>query len=446
MPPPTLVDHTLELLEHPPSFLIVFWTIASLYLQWFLITDPLLVSAMRAARAYMDPAADLKAAAILDESSRNKPEAQKDPLQLPMDVIHTIVDILTSPNIGAHPVTLDDTSDYPRVFPKPDFGGVRGLSCVSGKIREIVLLMWFRTLYLRVPEDWEEVVRMNICVCVLEVRVLAVALDLRLKFPNTVLARFPRLHTAFIDAHNDYVPASLLKTIPRLSGFLAAHPDKNSFSQLPRLVWPDTLRRVWITNTHFGNLIVPQMTRMCPDLEELCISRCTMFSKNAAGPNRLCAFWDGDMQQHEDYYFIKGANSLWGQLLNAPLSKLRKLELGTYNIPGVPSVTHCTKHKEITLTLNSTGASGTAWDEFCLKCVREFGPGELMTGAIISQALAIKMPCLEEVSWPLFCSAGRVTSVVWTPDNVFRLPKYVLDELPPPKDVPGGRVPRLLAC
>ncbi|KAG9096963.1 hypothetical protein FRC06_008157, partial [Ceratobasidium sp. 370] len=386
----------------------------------------------------MDPA-DMKAAAT-EGSSRNELGARKDPLRLPMDVICTIVDILTSPNTGVRPVALDDTSDHPRASPKPGFEGLRGLSCVSHKIRETVLAMWFRTLYIRTPEDWEAVIRMNICVCVLEVRVLAAALDMRRRFPNTVLARFPRLHTVFIDAHNDFIHVSVLQNNPRLSGFLAAHPGKSGFSQLSRLVWPDTLRRVWITNTHFGNLIVPQMLKMCPDLEELCISRCTVFSKNVTGPRRLCTFWDSDMKQHEDYFLVKeGGTSPWEQLLRVPLLKLRKLELGTYNIPGVPFMTHCTKHKDIILTLNSTGAYDTAWNEFCPKCVREFGPGELMTGAIISQALAIKMPCLEEISWPLFCSAGRVMSAVWTPDNVFRLPKYLFNELPPLRDVPGGR-------
>ncbi|KAG8698445.1 hypothetical protein FRC08_005914 [Ceratobasidium sp. 394] len=413
-----------------------------------LVKDPSLaptIRAIRATRAYLDTTANLKAAAILEANCKNPPRFRRGPLQLPVDLIYTVADILTSPSAGARPVTLDDTSDHPRVSPKPNFDLVRGMSCACRKMREIVFIMWFRTLYVREPEDWDAVVRMNICVYVLEVRVLANALDMRRKFPNTILARFPLLHTVFIDAHNDFIHVSVLQNNPRLSGFLAAHPGKSGFSQLPRLVWPDTLRRIWITNTHFGNIIVPQVIKMCPDLEELCISRCTVFSKNVAGPKRLCAFWDGDMKQHEDYFLVKGANSPWDQLLKTPLSKLRKLELGTYNIPGVPFITHCTKHKEIILTLNPTGAYDTAWNEFCPKCVREFGPGELMAGAIISQALAIKMPCLEEIAWPLFCSAGRVTSVVWTPDNVFRLPKYVLEELPLLKGVSGGRTPKLFA-
>ncbi|KAG8731765.1 hypothetical protein FRC12_019581, partial [Ceratobasidium sp. 428] len=60
-------------------------------------------------------------------------------------------------------------------------------------------------------------------------------------------------------------------------------------------------------------------------------------------------------------------------------------------------------------------------------------------------ALAVKMPLLEEVQWPLFCSAGRTTPIKWTADNVLHVPKYVYDKIPHLKDVLEGNAPRLLA-
>ncbi|KAG9123680.1 hypothetical protein FRC07_014289 [Ceratobasidium sp. 392] len=344
--------------------------------------------------------------------------------RLPMETISAIVDILTSSKAGAQPVSLDDASDYPRAPPKPGFCGIRGLSCTSRKMREVALAAWFRVFYIREPEDWELAVEMNTCAYVYEVRVLATALNTQYWFPNTILARFPRLHTAFIDAHNDAIPTSAYENDPDFSDLLAAFPDANHVSILPRLVWPDTLRRVWVTNTHMGNCIVYQLSKMCPHLEEICISRCTVFSKSVAGKKRTCAFWDGHLKLHEDYFLIKeGINSPWDILLKRPLPKLRKLELGTYNIPGTPFMTHWTKHKELSYELNQNNAYGTVWNEFCSTCVCEFGPGELATGFVISQALAANMPLLEEISWPLFCSAGRMAPLKWTPDNALRLPK-----------------------
>ncbi|KAG8736282.1 hypothetical protein FRC12_017701, partial [Ceratobasidium sp. 428] len=84
-----------------------------------------------------------------------------------MEVISMIVDILASPQTGAQPLTLDDASHYPSTLPKPRFDGLRGLSYANRMTREIVSSAWFRTLYVRQPEDWEIAISMKICACVL---------------------------------------------------------------------------------------------------------------------------------------------------------------------------------------------------------------------------------------------------------------------------------------
>ncbi|KAG8696039.1 hypothetical protein FRC08_007403 [Ceratobasidium sp. 394] len=226
-----------------------------------------------------------------------------------MEVLCAVVDILASPKSGA-PVPLDRNSKLPMALLKPHFKNLRALSCVSRKMRLTVLAAWYRTLYIRNPEDWDLAVRMQICGYVLEVRVLAVALDMKRPFSTTILARFPRLHTVFIDAHNDIVPRRLAKDDPTLK-LLVAHPSRKYFSMLPRLIWPDTLRRLWITNTHFDTQLIPNISSMCPNLEDLWISRCTIFSRNVSGPERLCNFWDGDVTRHEQYFFLEPRVRIW---------------------------------------------------------------------------------------------------------------------------------------
>ncbi|KAG9074026.1 hypothetical protein FS749_014457 [Ceratobasidium sp. UAMH 11750] len=361
-----------------------------------------------------------------------------------MEVLCAVVDILASPKSGAL-VPLDRSSHFPMALLKPPFRNLRALSCVSRKMRLTVLAAWYRTLYIRDPEDWDLAVRMQICGHVLEVRVLAAALDMKRPFSTTILARFPRLHTVFIDAHNDIVPRSLVKDDPTFRKLLAAHPSRKYFSMLPRLIWPDTLRRLWITNTHFDTQLIPNISSMCPNLEDLWISRCTIFSRNVSGPERLCNFWDGDVTRHEQYFFLEPrTKASWEQIMEHPMPNLRKLHLGSYNIPGSPLIPHLVIHKRIAPNLNLPNAHDTIWRDVCPLCTHEHGLRELKIGATMCRGFLKSMPHLEEVSWPLFCSIHKVWPAVWTPDNVLRLPKDVLNRLPSPKPIRGAHAPRMV--
>jgi hypothetical protein len=123
---------------------------------------------------------------------------------------------------------------------------------------------------------------------------------------------FPRLHTAFIDSHNDFV---LHTSRGPTTNF---QPIGHYRLVIPQL--PSTLRRLWITNAHGPDVrVIQSVCVQCPELEELWIERCTLFSPrllqennatnlgdNIEGNNRTCHFWNSFPDDHDAYFAAVG--------------------------------------------------------------------------------------------------------------------------------------------
>lgn len=116
--------------------------------------------------------------------------------------------------------------------------------------------------------------------------------------------RFPNLHTAFLDAHNDFVV-----TPPSSAENESSRPIGRYRLVVPCL--PSSLRRLWITNAHGPDIAVIQtLIAYCPNLTELSISRCTMFSPRFRPCNSSqgvgCKFWDKFPDDHDSYFAGEG--------------------------------------------------------------------------------------------------------------------------------------------
>ena len=116
--------------------------------------------------------------------------------------------------------------------------------------------------------------------------------------------RFYNLHTMLLDAHNDFVvapPSSLRNQSSRSLGHYRL--------LTPQL--PPSLRRLYITNAHGPDIAVIQALKSyCPNLTELSISRCTMFSPrfrpDSSGVVMGCKFWDRFTADHDSYFAGEG--------------------------------------------------------------------------------------------------------------------------------------------
>ncbi|QRV88144.1 F-box-like domain protein [Ceratobasidium sp. AG-Ba] len=210
------------------------------------------------------------------------------PPRLPAELVWEILDILASHDPKSTNTSSND-EDILGQPAKPNFEDFRALSCANRRMRSITLASWFRTLYIRKVEDWDLLPQSVTCGYVRELRILEDAT--RIHRSEQFLAIFSRIHTVVIDVHGNFGfhdPANNL--VKR--GFLA-----------PCFIWPKTLRRLCILNLHPDRELIHHISSLYPFLEELEITRCTMFNKVTSKSGKLCGYWDRNLAGHRDYLY-----------------------------------------------------------------------------------------------------------------------------------------------
>ncbi|QRW02290.1 hypothetical protein RhiLY_01288 [Ceratobasidium sp. AG-Ba] len=213
---------------------------------------------------------------------------------------------------------LDSTSDFPRAQRKQDFAGLKHLSSACRWLHELVRQHWFTILYIRVQEDWVTAKSFDVCQYVRSVTVLSVSLfassnsltvsrEIRVcsgaltgDTPSTAFLDYLNLHTAFVDVHHDFVPNNQAPSSHFRSTTLGRYQILTS--NMPR-----SLRRLWVVNAHGPDAsLIRGLCRSCPELEELSISRCTLFSPRLRNHPKqpgvdTCRYWE--LFPGDDSYF-----------------------------------------------------------------------------------------------------------------------------------------------
>ncbi|CAE7182872.1 unnamed protein product [Rhizoctonia solani] len=328
---------------------------------------------------------------------------------LPVELIAQIIDEAITPACHGALVPLDRSSFQPLVASKSDFRAIRGLSSTNHWIRDRVLAQWFSIMVVREVGDWDIATSLRICAHVKELRVFSKALSE--SAAKDAFMRFPNLHTAIIDAHNDFVlhspsPANESQSIGHYR--LVA----------PQL--PSTLRRLWLTNAHGPDVrVIQNACAQCPQLEDLWIERCTLFSPRLIDTETViqtthtndqdsqCHFWRNFPNDHDAYFASIGvadyAHSLAAEL--RPLKHLKRLHMGLYLTPTEALTAHRTHHANMRI-------HGSLWEPVCQSCSDEFGTETQEAEESATTVLAYEVPNLEQVSWSSFYSinkAGRST-------------------------------------
>ncbi|KAG8702393.1 hypothetical protein FRC08_003506 [Ceratobasidium sp. 394] len=94
---------------------------------------------------------------------------------------------------------------------------------------------------------------------------------------------------------------------------------------MPRL--PRNLKSLIVLNAHGPDLqVIQQAVSQCPDLEHLCLGRCTKFNR----PNN-CAFWEKFPDDHDSYFSIKGVEG-YAKALGTELKRLKRLKTIYVNV------------------------------------------------------------------------------------------------------------------
>ncbi|KAG8764003.1 hypothetical protein FRC12_008340 [Ceratobasidium sp. 428] len=334
-------------------------------------------------------------------------------MELPLEVMFLIVELAATHTATTLPHSLDPTSDSPCVTGKPDFTVLGKLATTCRWLYTAVRKSWFRILYIRESIDWTNAEKFGICAYVREIRVLSGSLTEATS--STVFLGFPNLHTAFIDAHNDFIPHEPQAT---------SHGRSASFGRYRLLTsrLPSSLRRLWIVNAHGPDAaVIRALCAHCPQIEEIQISRCTMFSprlKSATENEHLgtCKYWELFPGEHESYFsadgVLKYAESL-GQEIK-PLSHLRKLHMGLYLTPYEAVEQHRRAHRDTTL-------STRLWDAPCRECAVAYGEMTKTAETTASQAIFESSSSLVEISWASFFTEGRTGSSSYDRSNMLEM-------------------------
>ncbi|EUC66257.1 hypothetical protein RSOL_473540, partial [Rhizoctonia solani AG-3 Rhs1AP] len=304
---------------------------------------------------------------------------------LPVEIIVYIIDEAVAPAAHSPPIPLNHTSFQPLVTPKSSFETIRGLSSTNHWIGARVLARWFRIMVVRDVRDWDIVMKMQISIHVMELRVFSQALAEPVA--TDVFMRFPNLHTALIDAHNDFV----LHTQTPSDGSQSIGHYRLVAPQLP-----STLRRLWITNAHGPDVrVIQNACVQCPQLEDLWIERCTLFS-----PRLLPDLETGVQPVHMDDPPTDDTkqHSLAAEL--RPLRHLKRLHMGLYLTPTEALAAHRIHHSNMNI-------HGPLWEPDCQSCFEEFGSDTREAEESAATVLGYEVPSLEEMSWSSFHSINK---------------------------------------
>ncbi|KAG8786853.1 hypothetical protein FRC12_016165 [Ceratobasidium sp. 428] len=189
-------------------------------------------------------------------------------------------------------------------------------SLVSKWCRELLFEEWFYLLVLHSPQDLEHPVFKKIRTYVRALTLKEGALVPRIYIKTLNSAHFEGVHTVTLDCHHDVGCSS------SDNGKGGQWSYKKIMPHLPR-----GLKSLIVLNAHGPDLqIIQQAVTQCPDLEHLCLGRCTKF-------NRLgnCAFWDKFPDDHDSYFSNKGVEG-YAKALGTELQRLKKLKAIYVNV------------------------------------------------------------------------------------------------------------------
>ncbi|KAF8681318.1 hypothetical protein RHS04_02952 [Rhizoctonia solani] len=386
---------------------------------------------------------------------------------LPVEIIALIIDEAARPIMRGPLIPLDSTSLQPLVAAKPSFESIRGLSGTNRWIRHRTLSRWFSTMVIRKEDDWNMAARLHISTHILlfhgtmfiiapafgtpllgytitryfshflllsepftsnaslfgrgeagpannplfdnyrELRVLSAALTESVA--DDVFMRFPNLHTVIIDAHNDFVPRA--PTPANISQSIGHY-------RLVAPQLPSTLRRLWLTNAHGPDVrVIQNACIQCPQLEDLRIERCTLFSPrllpdpvesaystsaDSYDESHKCHFWSNFPSDHDAYFASIGAPDYASSLADElrPLKHLKRLHMGLYLTPTEAITVHRTQH-------SNTCIHGSIWTPICQSCSDEFGATTQEAEESATAVLGYQISSLEEISWSSFHSINK---------------------------------------
>ncbi|KAF8595423.1 hypothetical protein BDV93DRAFT_575367 [Ceratobasidium sp. AG-I] len=326
---------------------------------------------------------------------------------LPTEILLLIIELASGPKHAGPFKPLDATSEFPCAAVKPDFETLRGLSHSCRQFYKAVRKQWFRTLYVREVVDWSIAIELDICVYVQEIRAVSASLT---KFtPRDIFLGFQNLHTAFIDAHNDFVPNEASDALASRND--DAHTQRGYYHRVVTSL-PPSLRRLWIVNVHGPDAAVIHTVRAhCPQLEELSISRCTLFStrlrdQKHRGFGNECKFWSLFPDGHDSYFAAEGVESYVNSLSRElePLSKLKKLHMGVYLTPHDAIEHYRQRHVPVEPDPPSM---------CCTECHLTYG-GETTTAETMAKEIIFRnLSNLKELSWASFFTESRMGATLY---------------------------------
>ncbi|QRV73286.1 F-box-like domain protein [Ceratobasidium sp. AG-Ba] len=262
---------------------------------------------------------------------------------LPSEIMMLITRFLTW---DSHAQTSLDTLYIPKKAAFPS-----SFSSTCKLFRQILISEWFYLLKLESPQDWTRAQQIQITGYI---RIMIVA-------ENALVSNGPRLNFSHLenirimtlDCHNDV-------------GCSSSNKGQWSYKKvIPRL--PGSLKSLVVLNAHGPDLqVIKQAVEQCPDLEDLCLGRCTKF-------NRLnnCDFWNKFPDDHDSYFSNKGVDG-YAKALGTELKCLKRLKSIYVNVyltdtkylsiedanvnpasdlaPAISEREQVVVHKEITLT------------------------------------------------------------------------------------------------
>jgi len=371
---------------------------------------------------------------VSDPQSDTPPKSSLDlsrPLPvLPPELVQDIVANLATPLL---PPPCAPYNSYLRER-KAVWKSLIGVASSSKYYRDLLVRQWFYVLVVIQHSDWD-FVRNPAWLSHIQphVRIIisakgALTSSPRFRTDTEILSYFRHLTSVSIDYHNDFLRTG----------------SQFPYYQLVRKL-PASVQRLEILNAHGPDeQIINLVSCYCPDLTELRLGRCTMFS------DRDCVWWKAHPADHDAYMAERGVEAYAGAVGNLikNVPRLRVLHIGVYLTPVEAVWAHRVDHRKLHPVPDSmrhenpegvhnhlhqvalAAAHGEdpdppvnynypplarkeIWEAPCSACEDRFrGPAEdaeMRTAAVISA----RVWSLRTVSFASFTSPGRVGSSAW---------------------------------
>ncbi|KAG9083727.1 hypothetical protein FS749_005778 [Ceratobasidium sp. UAMH 11750] len=329
--------------------------------------------------------------------------------RLPPEILLHLINIASSLSDNTTlNLPLDQSSAYPRAGAKPNFATLKGLGGSCHMYHEAVQREWYRILYIHQQDDWKMVEALGIARHVRELRVLSSALATGVR--GDVFLQFSGLHTAFIDAHNDFE----VNSDPASAGLPSNSAALPGQCRLVAPYLPSSLRRLWVTNVHGPDIfIIETLISCCPQLQELSISRCTLFSPRLRPSNAKdaqCTFWARFPADHNSYFAseeIEDYATVLSEVLRQ-LRQLRSLHMGLYLTPHEAISVHLREHHK------PKDENDSPWDLPCETCVQRYSQQTRHAEAAANAIIFHGLPQLQHMSWASFFTANRQDAISYS--------------------------------